>query len=135
MLPEQAETSVQLSGQMSLASKSKQLTKGTSVRKGIPTLSFLFTLQTSPIAFAGDEAAHCPLMTIFSSQQKAYPHERQPRTFPSCARARDIFYLGLHLWHMEVPRSGIESKLQLCPTLQHSNARSLTCCAIVGTPG
>ena len=35
--------------------------------------------------------------------------------------------LGLHSWHIDVPRLGIESELQL-PSLyhSHSNARSLT---------
>lgn len=38
------------------------------------------------------EAAHlCPLVTVFSSQQKIQLHKRQPRTVPSCASVRDIF--------------------------------------------
>ena len=36
-------------------------------------------------------------------------------------------FLGLHLWHMEVPRLGIELELQLLAyTTAHGNARSLT---------
>ena len=33
-----------------------------------------------------------------------------------------VFFLGLHPWHMEVPRLGVESELQLLA--YHSNARS-----------
>ena len=29
-----------------------------------------------------------------------------------------FFFLGLHLWHMEVPKLGVESELQLRPMLQ-----------------
>ena len=64
-------------------------------------------------------------------------------------------FLGLHLWHMEVPRLGVKSELQLpAYTTVHGNARSLThwaseardrtqilmdtricfCCATTGTP-
>ena len=34
-------------------------------------------------------------------------------------------FLGLHLWHMEVPRLGVQLELQL-PAYAHGNARSLT---------
>jgi len=37
-----------------------------------------------------------------------------------------FLFLGLHLWHMEVPRLGVKSELQLpaYASLSHSNARS-----------
>lgn len=54
----------------------KQL-KCTGVGKGIPPWSFTFVVQTITIAHAGGGAAHlCPLVTIFSSQQKIQLHER-----------------------------------------------------------
>ena len=47
-----------------------------------------------------------------------------------------FFFLGMHLWHMEVPRLGVESELQLLAyrvravsatcTTAHSNTGSLT---------
>ena len=38
-----------------------------------------------------------------------------------------VCLLGLHIWHMVVPRLGVELELQLLAyTIAHSNARSLT---------
>ena len=43
-------------------------------------------------------------------------------------------FFGPHPGHTEVPRPGIESEPQLQPMPHLGNTRSLTCCAIAGTP-
>ena len=49
-----------------------------------------------------------------------------------------FFFFYLFIWvslrHMAVPRSGIESKLQLQPTPQLKHRQILTCCTTAGTP-
>lgn len=44
------------------------------------------------------------------------------------------FFLGRHLQHMEIPKLGIESELQLRSTPQLWQHRILTHCPTVGTP-
>ena len=36
-------------------------------------------------------------------------------------------FLGLHLWHVEIPRLGVESELQLPATATVSQCRSCVC--------
>ena len=38
-----------------------------------------------------------------------------------------LFLLGLHLWHMEVPRLGVESELSCQPLLSQSNNYAAAC--------
>ena len=45
-----------------------------------------------------------------------------------------VFLFQLHPWHMEIPRLGTESKLQLPPTPQLWQCQILNHCATVGTP-
>ena len=44
-----------------------------------------------------------------------------------CKYSFFFFFLGLYLWHMEVPRLGVQLKLQLPAAHSHSNIGSEPC--------
>ena len=84
---------------------------------------------------------HCTIVS-YSSYVCILFYVIFPKVTVSEAFAAVVVFLGLHLWHMEVPRLGVELELQLPPipqpqqhqiraesatyTTAHNNAGSLT---------
>lgn len=96
MLPERAEKSSQRR-QMSWTLKKKQLAKGTDVGQGVPTRSFIFTVQTSPIAHAGGEAVHpCPLVTVLVTTEDLAPW-RAAQDSPKLYQGQGCFWAKCQL--------------------------------------